>query len=50
MNEKNVWWVYSDSGRAGSDANPATSYDYTNNPAMWGPGRRIQVGVSLWAD
>jgi len=49
-NRKNVWWVYSDSGRPGEDANPATSYDYTNNPAMWGPGRRIQVGVSLWAD
>jgi len=49
LNRRNVWWVYSDSGKPGEDASPATSYDYTNNPSMWGPGRRIQLGVSLWA-
>jgi len=49
INRPNVWWVYADSGKPGEDASPATSYDYTNNPAMWGPGRRIQVGLSLWA-
>jgi outer membrane receptor protein involved in Fe transport len=48
FNEKNIWWVYSDSGIAGQDANEATSYDYTNNPAMWGPGRTMQIGIRLW--
>ncbi len=47
LNRKNVWWVYADSGQPGIDTSPATSDDYTNNPLMWGPGRRIQVGVSL---
>lgn len=47
LNRQNVWWVYSDSGRPGIDTNPATSDDYTNNPAMWGPGRRLQAGVSF---
>ncbi len=46
-NIQNVWWVYPDSGKPGVDANPATSFDYTNNPAMWGPGRRVQIGISL---
>jgi hypothetical protein len=46
-NRKNVWWVYPDSGRPGVSTNPAYSYDYTNNPSMWGPGRRIQAGLSL---
>lgn len=46
-NRRNVWWVYADSGKPGVDANPATSYDYTNNPAMWGPGRRVEVGISI---
>lgn len=50
LNRRNVWWVYSDSGKPGVDASDATSDDYTNNPAMWGPGRRIQVGLSLWGD
>jgi hypothetical protein len=45
LNRRNVWWVYPDSGLPGIDANPATSDDYTNNPSMWGPGRRIQAGV-----
>lgn len=48
LNRRNVWWVYADSGKPGVDASDATSDDYTNNPAMWGPGRRIQVGLSLW--
>ncbi len=48
LNHRNVWWVYADSGKAGVDASDATSDDYTNNPAMWGPGRRIQIGLSLW--
>ena len=48
FNEKNVWWVYSDSGIAGKDANEATSDDYTNNPSMWGPGRTMQIGIRLW--
>ncbi|MCB0271074.1 MAG: TonB-dependent receptor, partial [Calditrichaeota bacterium] len=46
-NRKNIWWVYADSGKPGVDANPATSDDYTNNPAMWGPGRRIEIGLSI---
>lgn len=47
LNRKNIWWVYADSGRPGVDTNAATSDDYTNNPAMWGPGRRFQVGLTL---
>ncbi len=47
-NRRNVWWVYADSGKPGIDANPATSDDYTNNPSMWGPGRRVQLGASFW--
>jgi len=47
LNRKNVWWVYPDSGQPGVDTNPATSDDYTNNPSMWGPGRRLQLGVSF---
>ncbi len=46
-NDRNVWWVYADSGIAGEDANEATSYDYTNNPSMYGPGRTIQFGIKL---
>ncbi len=48
INRRNVWWVYPDSGIPGDDANPATSHDYTDNPAMYGPGRVIQFGVKLW--
>jgi outer membrane receptor for ferrienterochelin and colicin len=47
LNRKNVWWVYPDSGQPGVDANPSTSDDYTNDPSMWGPGRRVQAGVTL---
>jgi outer membrane receptor protein involved in Fe transport len=47
LNRRNVWWVYADSGQPGIDANPSTSDDYTNNPAMWGPGRRMQAGVTF---
>jgi hypothetical protein len=47
-NDRNVWWVYADSGVAGQDANEATSYDYTNNPSMYGPGRTIRLGIKLW--
>jgi len=47
-NDRNIWWVYSDSGIAGEDANEATSYDYTNNPTMYGPGRKIQFGIKIW--
>ncbi|MGD8780835.1 MAG: TonB-dependent receptor [Ignavibacteria bacterium] len=47
-NEKNVWWVYADSGIAGDDASEATSHDYTNNPSMYGPARVIQFGVKIW--
>ncbi|HSD62212.1 MAG TPA: TonB-dependent receptor [Ignavibacteriaceae bacterium] len=47
-NDRNIWWVYSDSGIAGADANEATSYDYTNNPSMYGPGRTIRLGIKLW--
>jgi len=47
INRRNIWWVYADSGQPGVDANPSTSDDYTNNPAMWGPGRRFQAGVSV---
>jgi outer membrane receptor protein involved in Fe transport len=46
-NRRNIWWVYADSGKPGVDANPATSDDYTNNPAMWGPGRRVEIGLSV---
>lgn len=48
VNRKNVWWVYADSGIPGDDTSEATSHDYTNNPAMWGPGRTIQIGIRLW--
>jgi len=48
FDHKNVWWVYADSGIPGDDASEATSHDYTNNPTMWGPGRRIQLGIKLW--
>jgi len=47
-NDRNIWWVYADSGVAGTDASEATSYDYTNNPSMYGPGRTIRLGVKLW--
>lgn len=47
-NDRNVWWVYADSGVAGTDANEATSYDYTNNPSMYGPGRTVRLGIKLW--
>jgi len=47
LNRRNVWWVYADSGQPGIDTSPATSDDYTNNPSMWGSGRRIQLGVSF---
>ncbi|MCB0729524.1 MAG: TonB-dependent receptor [Ignavibacteriae bacterium] len=47
-NDKNVWWVYADSGIPGDDASEATSHDYTNNPSMYGPGRTIQIGLKLW--
>jgi hypothetical protein len=47
-NDRNVWWVYADSGVAGQDANEATSYDYTNNPTMYGPGRTIRLGIKIW--
>ena len=50
LGRRNVWWVYADSGVAGVDANPATSDDYTDNPAMWGPGRRLQIGLQLDLD
>lgn len=46
-NDKNIYWVYSDSGIPGSDANPATSYDYTNDPTEYGPGRVIQFGIKI---
>ncbi len=46
-NRQNIWWVYADSGKPGVDANPATSFDYTNNPAMWGPGRRVEIGFAI---
>lgn len=48
LNEKNIWWVYPDSGIAGKDTNEATSDDYTNNPTIYGPGRTIQLGIRLW--
>ncbi|HPR88925.1 MAG TPA: TonB-dependent receptor [bacterium] len=47
LNHKNVWWVYADSGQPGVDTNETTSDDYTNNPAMWGPGRRYQIGLNF---
>jgi outer membrane receptor protein involved in Fe transport len=47
-NDRNVWWVYADSGIPGDDANASTSHDYTNNPSMYGPGRTIQIGFRIW--
>jgi hypothetical protein len=47
FNRRNIWWVYADSGQPGVDANPSTSDDYTNDPSMWGPGRRFQAGISV---
>jgi hypothetical protein len=47
MNRRNVYWVYPDSGKPGVDTNPSTSDDYTNDPSMWGPGRRFQIGLGI---
>jgi len=47
-NDRNIYWVYADSGIAGKDANEATSDDYTNDPSMYGPGRTIRIGIKLW--
>lgn len=47
FNQKNVWWVYADTGQPGVDANDATSDDYTNNPTAWGPPRHIRVGFKV---
>jgi hypothetical protein len=47
LNRRNIYWVYPDSGLPGVDTDPAHSYDYTNNPSEWGPGRRFQVGLSI---
>ena len=47
-NDRNIWWVYADSGVPGQDANEATSYDYTNNPSMYGPGRTVRLGIKIW--
>ncbi len=46
-NDQNIYWVYSDSGIPGQDTDPATSYDYTNDPTEYGPGRVIQIGIKI---
>jgi len=47
FNERNVWWVYPDTGQPGVDANDATSYDYTNDPTAYGAPRQIRIGLTL---
>ncbi len=47
FNKKNVWWVYSDTGKPGVDANEATSDDYTRDPTAWGPPRHIRIGLKI---
>jgi outer membrane receptor protein involved in Fe transport len=47
FNERNIYWVYSDTGKPGEDANEGTSFDYTNDPTAWGPARHIRIGISL---
>jgi hypothetical protein len=47
FNKKNVWWVYSDTGQPGVDANEATSDDYTRDPTAWGPPRHIRIGLKI---
>ncbi len=47
FNKRNVYWVYSDTGKPGVDANEGTSYDYTNDPTAWGPPRQIRIGITL---
>jgi len=47
LNQRNVWWVYADTGKPGVDANDATSFDYTNDPTAYGPARHINVGITL---
>ena len=47
FNKKNVWWVYSDTGQPGVDANEATSDDYTRDPTAWGSPRHIRIGLKI---
>lgn len=47
LNQRNVYWVYSDTGKPGVDANPATTLDYTKDPTAWGPSRHIRIGLNL---
>ena len=47
FNERNVYWVYADTGKPGVDANDATTHDYTNDPTAWGPPRHIRIGLTL---
>ncbi len=47
FNERNVYWVYADTGKPGVDANDATSDDYTRDPTAWGPPRHIRLGLTL---
>jgi hypothetical protein len=47
LNEKNVWWVYADTGQPGVDASEATSDDYTNDPTAWGPPRHVRIGFTF---
>ena len=47
FNERNVYWVYADTGKPGVDANDATTNDYTNDPTAWGPPRHIRIGLTL---
>ena len=47
FNQRNVYWVYPDTGKPGVDANPGTSFDYTNDPTAWGPPRHIRIGLNI---
>ncbi len=47
FNERNVYWVYADTGKPGVDANDATSDDYTRDPTVWGPPRHIRIGITI---
>lgn len=47
LDHKNIYWVYSSTGKPGVDTDPNTSDDYTNDPTAWGPGRRVRAGIKV---
>ncbi len=47
FNQRNVYWVYPDTGKPGVDANDSTTNDYTGDPTAWGPARNIRIGFTI---